>query len=192
MTSSATLPTSGAPAPARPAGSGSRRWVVPAAFLLGLLGVLGAAVLGQDEEPGAPLGAVATVPGGLARVNGVLPEEPAAGAPATGDGTTGNGTTGDGAAEDGTHRVRVLLELTALEPGGVDFDAADWEVERLGGGSSRAVNASVPERTLVQGEALRTELLFEVPDRALELTLEGPRSARLSLGTDHHRGGGPR
>ncbi|WP_424346935.1 hypothetical protein [Kocuria sp. CH-021] len=187
MTSSATLPTSGAPALARTAGSGSRRWVVPAVFLLGLLGVLGAAVLGQDEEPGAPLGAVATVPGGLARVNGVLPEEPETGAPAIGDGITG-----DGAAEDGTHRVRVLLELTALEPDGVDFDAADWEVERLGGGSSRAVHASVPERALVQGEALRTELLFEVPDRALELTLEGPRGARLSLGTDHHRGGGPR
>ncbi|WP_298584703.1 hypothetical protein [uncultured Kocuria sp.] len=182
MTSSATLPASGAPARARPAGRGSRLWVLPAVFLLGLLGVLGAAVLGQDEEPGAPLGAVATVPGGLARVNGVLPEEPDAGAPAAGSET----------AEDGTHRVRILLELTALEPGGVDFDAADWEVERLGGESSRALHASVQEQALAQGEALRTELLFEVPDRALELTLEGPRSARLSLGTDHHRGGGPR
>ncbi|MEX5294027.1 hypothetical protein QYM41_01940 [Kocuria sp. CPCC 205268] len=182
MTTSATLPTSGAPAPARPAGRGSRRWVVPAVFLLGLLGVLGGAVLGQDEEPGAPLGAVATVPGGLARVNGVLPEEPEPGAPAAGDGT----------AEDGTHRVRVLLELTALESGGVDFDAADWEVERLGGESSRVLHASVQDQALAQGGVLRTELLFEVPDRALELTLEGPRSARLSLGTDHHRGGGPR
>lgn len=181
MTASATLPTAGTDTPPRPAGRASRRWVVPAVFLLGLLGVLGGAVLGQ-EEPGAPLGAVAPVPGGLARVNGVLPQEAGEGTP----------TAGDEPAEDGTHRVRVLLELTALESGGVDFDAADWEVERLGGGASPAVHASVPEHAVPQGGVLRTELLFEVPDRALELTLEGPRGARLSLGTDHHRGGGPR
>lgn len=170
------LPTAGHDAPARPVRRASRRWVVPAVFLLGLLGILGGAALGQDEEPGAPLGAVAPVPGGLARVNGVLPEEPAGGA----------------TDEDGTHRVRVLLELTALEAGGVDFDAADWEVRRLGGGAARVEHASVQAQPVAQGQVLRTELLFEVPDRALELTLEGPRNARLSLGTDHHRGGGPR
>jgi hypothetical protein len=182
MTASATLPTAGHEAPAPASGRASRRWVVPAVFLLGVLGILGGAVLGQDEEPGAPLGAVAPVPGGLARVNGVLPEEAGEGVPAA----------RDEPAEDGTHRVRVLLELTALEAGGVDFDAADWEVQRLGGGAARLEHASVQEQPVPQGQVLRTELLFEVPDRALELTLEGPRNARLSLGTDHHRGGGPR
>ena len=176
MTASATLPTAGAPT--RSEGRGTRRWLLPALFLLAVLGVLGGAVLGQGEEPGAPLGAVAPVPGGLARVNGVLP--------------AGDGPAGDASVEDDSHRVRVLLELTALEAGGVDFDAADWEVRRLGGGASRAVHATVQEQTVLQGGVLRTELLFEVPDRALELTLEGPRGARLSLGTDHHRGGGPR
>jgi hypothetical protein len=166
--------------------------VVPAVFLLGLLGILGGAALGQDEEPGAPLGAVAPVPGGLARVNGVLPEEPAAGKEPAGDEPAGEKPAGDAPDEDGTHRVRVLLELTALEAGGVDFDAADWEVRRLGGGAARVEHASVQAQPVAQGQVLRSELLFEVPDRALELTLEGPRNARLSLGTDHHRGGGPR
>lgn len=184
MTASATLPTAGAPA--RSESRGTRRWLLPALFLLAVLGVLGGAVLGPGEEPGAPLGAVAPVPGGLARVNGVLPEDAGGGVSA------GDGPAGDASVEDDSHRVRVLLELTALEAGGVDFDAADWEVQRLGGGASRAVHATVQEQTVLQGGVLRTELLFEVPDRALELTLEGPRSARLSLGTDHHRGGGPR
>jgi hypothetical protein len=186
------LPTAGPDAPARPVGRASRRWVVPAVFLLGLLGILGGAALGQDEEPGAPLGAVAPVPGGLARVNGVLPEEPAAGKEPAGDEPAGEKPAGDAPDEDGTHRVRVLLELTALEAGGVDFDAADWEVRRLGGGAARVEHASVQAQPVAQGQVLRSELLFEVPDRALELTLEGPRNARLSLGTDHHRGGGPR
>lgn len=181
MTTSTVLPDAGSADPDRPPRAARRRWLVPAAFLLGLTGILGVAVLGQDEAPSAPLGAVAPVPGGLARINGVLPVE-------DGDGPAAQ----DEPAEGGTHRVRVLLELTALEAEGVDFDAADWTVNRLGGGESEAVRASVQERSIGQGEVLQAELLFEVPDRALELTLEGPERARLSLGADHHHGGGPR
>ncbi|MFI7579400.1 hypothetical protein [Kocuria kalidii] len=164
----------------RPGGRVRRRRLLPVVFLLGLGGVLGGAVLAPEEAPGAPLGAVAPVPGGLARINGVLPE---------GDAVPG---AGDEEAGDGTHRVRVLLELTALEPGGIDFRADDWVVERLGGGESPVLQASVAEQSVPQGDVLLAELLLEVPDRALELTLDGAGDARLSLGSDHHRGGGPR
>jgi hypothetical protein len=148
--------------------------------VLGLGGVLGGAALAQDEVPSTPLGAVAPVTGGLARINGVLPEGEAV--PGAGDEVT----------QDGTHRVRVLLELTALEPDGIGFHADDWAVERLGGGESPVLQSSVTETSVRQGDVLLTELVFEVPDRALELTLEGAGEARLSLGSDHHRGGGPR
>lgn len=157
-----------------------RRRLLPAVLVLGLGGVLGGAALAQDEVPSTPLGAVAPVPGGLARINGVLPE-----------GETVPGPQ-DEQAEDGTHRVRVLLELTALEPGGIDFAADDWAVERLGGGESPVLQASATQESVRQGDVLLAELVFEVPDRALELVLDGADDVRLSLGADHHRGAGPR
>lgn len=184
MTTSAT-PTAVGPA-GGPAGEGRpterarRRWLLPAAFLLGVGGILGGAALAEEEAPSTPLGAVAPVPGGLARINGVLPED---------DVVPG---AGGEKAEDGTHRVRVLLELTALESDGIDFRADDWVVDRLGGGESPVLQASVAEESVPQGDVLLTELVLEVPDRALELTLDGAGDARLSLGSDHHRGSGPR
>lgn len=156
-----------------------RRRLLPAVLVLGLGGVLGSAALAQDEAPSTPLGAVAPVPGGLARINGVLPEDETVPGPQ------------DEQGEDGVHRVRVLLELTALEPGGIDFAADDWAVERLGGGESPVLQASAPEESVRQGDVLLAELVFEVPDRALELVLDGAGDARLSLGADHHRGAGP-
>ncbi|MFI7493782.1 hypothetical protein ACH9D2_03525 [Kocuria sp. M4R2S49] len=180
MTTSATPTAAGPAGEVRPAGRARRRRLLPAVFLLGLGGILGGAALAQEEVPSTPLGAVAPVPGGLARVNGVLPDVDVA--PRSGDERT----------EDGTHRVRVLLELTAMEPDGIDFRADDWVVERLGGGVSPVLRASVAEESIPQGEVLLTELVVEVPDRALELTLDGAGDARLSLGSDHHRGGGPR
>lgn len=187
--STSTTPTDTAPAAGPVAGTagddrrsvwGRRRRLLPAVFVLGLGGVLGGAVLAQDEAPSTPLGAVAPVPGGLARINGVLPEDETV------------PSSRDEQAEDGTHRVRVLLELTALEPGGIDFEADDWTVGRLGGGQSPVLQASATEEPVRQGDVLRAELVFEVPDRALELVLDGAGGARLSLGADHHRGAGPR
>jgi hypothetical protein len=31
-------------------------------------------------------------------------------------------------------------------------------------------------------------MVFEIPDRAVEMVLDGPGAARLSLGTEHHSG----
>lgn len=169
----------------RPAHQGHRRrlrWVLPALFLVLVLAVLGRSVLQEDERPSVPLGAVTEVPGGLVRVNGVLPDEQ--------PGAPGGPVPADlaGPLPAGLHRMRVLLELTALEPGGVEFVTQDWSVRRLGQRTSSPLWASTPEGTLEQGESLQVALVFEVPDKAVELVLEGD-GARLALGTGHHAGG---
>ncbi|WP_143709866.1 hypothetical protein [Kocuria flava] len=172
------MTTTTAPSTARragpgPGGPGRRRWMLPGAVTLALGLALGGAAVLQEDRPSTPLGAVAQVPGGLARVNGVLPEDEQA----------------PGQADDGVHRVRVLLELTAVDPSGVAFRAEDWAVERLGARRTAALQAAPRQRTVDQGDVLRTELVFEVPDRAVEVVLVGADGTRLSLGADHHGGG---
>ena len=84
----------------------------------------------------------------------------------------------------------VLLELTAMDPEGLEFAADDYAVDRLGGLRAPVAWASPAEASMAQGERLQAELIFEVPDKALELTLEGAGGVRLSMGADHHSGGG--
>lgn len=161
--------------------------MLPALFLLAVLLVLAHGALFAEKEPGAMLGASESVPGGLARLNGVMPytqfvAQEGRDVPAE--------LAGD--VPSGTHLVIVLLELTAMEPEGLEFDADDYVVERLGGRTSQVVWASPSEASLAQGESMQAELVFEVPDKALELTLEGPGDVRLAMGTDHHSGGGAR
>lgn len=158
-----------------------RRWVVPAVFLVVLLAVLGRGMFTQ-EAPSTMLGASGYVPGGLARLNGVLPYAQAGPRP----GEVPPELTGPVAP--GNHRVQVLLELTAMEPEGLEFDAEDYLVERLGGGHSPVVWTSIRQASLKQGETVMAELVFELPDQAVELILEGAGDARLSLGAEHHSG----
>ena len=84
--------------------------------------------------------------------------------------------------------MQVLLELTAMEPEGIEFNTEDYAVERLGGRQSQVVWASTRQASLEQGETLRAELVYELPDQAVELILEGDGNARLSLGAEHHSG----
>ena len=67
--------------------------------------------------------------------------------------------------------------------------ADDYVVERLGGRTSQVVWASPSEAPLARNETVQAELVFEVPDKALELTLAGAGDVRLSMGTEHHSGG---
>ncbi|WP_344123806.1 hypothetical protein [Kocuria aegyptia] len=164
-----------------------RRWILPALFLLAVLLVLGHSAVSAEEEPSTMLGASASVPGGLARLNGVMPykefvalENREVPAELAGD------------VPSGAHQVVVLLELTAMDPEGLEFTADDYVVDRLGKNRSPVVWSSPSEASLAQGQTMQAELVFEVPDKALELTLEGADDVRLSMGSDHHSGGGRR
>ena len=54
----------------------------------------------------------------------------------------------DGAPAAGTHRVRLLVRITALEPDGVRLDARDFSISGLGREHFRPLWASPPARTL--------------------------------------------
>lgn len=141
------------------------------------------ASLAAESEPIAALGAAAPVPGGLARVNGVIPLER-------------DGWLPDDApavltepVADGAHRVRILLELTALDAQGVDFSAADYTILGLGSGSPGVLWASPEESEARQGEVISATLVFEIPNLAVDLTLRGEDGSRLALGVGHHTPG---
>ncbi|WP_241979908.1 hypothetical protein [Cryobacterium glaciale] len=122
------------------------------------------------------------VDGGVARINGVIPLEidgwlPTRPAPEL-----------SGAAQPGTHRVRVLVELTALEPQGVEFVAADYSIEGLGVTVPAVLWSSPTRQAVGQGETILATLVFEIPNKAIALVLEINQNARLSLGVEHHVG----
>lgn len=161
---------------------GRRRFLIPAALLalvaLVLVGVLTAA----PRTPAALLGASAPVDGGVARIQGVIPTEE--------DGWTPPGPAPALAtpAGEGAHRVRILVELTALGAEGLSYDPAEYAVSALGNSSWAPVWVSPEPVMLRQGETEDAVLVFELPDRAIDLTLEMPGGPGLSLGTGHHRG----
>lgn len=158
---------------------------VPAVLLLGLgSGLAWVLSNNAEEEPSTMLGATDEIDGGLARINGIIPLE-----------TDGWAPVGDPAAlaepvAEGAHRVRILLELTALEAEGIDFRASDYAVEGLGAGEPRVIWSSPAEVTAEQGETIEAVLVFEIPNQAIALELSGADDLRLSMGTDHHTSAG--
>lgn len=160
------------------------RILVPAALLVGVLGGTTWVLTNNvEEEPPALLGASDTVDGGLARIHGILPLESDGWEPPA------NGAALETAVPDGAHRVRVLLELTALEPDGITFRASDYFIDGLGTGEPHVIWASPSEHTAEQGETIDATLVFEIPNKALALVLSDDGDTRLSLGTDHHTAG---
>lgn len=157
------------------------RILVPAVLVAGMLG--GAAWLltnSVEEEPPVLLGASDSVDGGIARINGILPLESDGWEPPV------NGAALETAVPDGAHRVRVLLELTALEPDGISFRASNYFIDGLGTGEPRVIWASPSSRAAQQGESIDATLVFEIPNQALALVLSDGGETRLSLGTEHH------
>lgn len=151
--------------------------------LLALVGALLVNILTVDRRPApAPLGASATVSGGLARIHGVIPLENDGWMPPTGSDTLANPPGKE------LHRVRILLELTAMEADGLTFDPAEYAVSSLGKARWKAVWASSGPKIAPQGDIVTTTLVFELPDRAIDLSLEMPGGPGLSLGTSHHKG----
>jgi hypothetical protein len=159
------------------------RILVPA-ILLALVGTLVASVLmAAPRTPPALLGASGSLTGGLARIHGVIPIEVDGWNPPT---------PSEALAEppgEELHRVRILLEVTAMEQEGLSFDPSRYAVSALGTGSWKPIWFSPAPATARQGESINATLVYELPDRAIDLALELPGGPGLSLGAGHHRGG---
>lgn len=161
-----------------------RTKILVPAVLLALVGTLVAGILmAAPRTPPALLGASADIDGGLARIHGVIPVEVDGWAPPTPSEVLANPPGQD------IHRVRILVELTAMEKDGLSFDPSQYVVSALGAGSWKPVWFSPAPATARQGESIDAALVFELPDRAIDLTLEVPGGPGLSLGAGHHRGG---
>jgi hypothetical protein len=153
-------------------------------MLLALVGAIVASLLmSTPRKPPAPLGASASVTGGVARINGVIPTDVDGWMPAAASAALVN------PPGEGLHRVRILLELTALEQSGLSFDPSNYSVSGLGAGKWKALWSSAPRPAAAQGESINATLVYELPDRAVDLTLELPGGQELSLGAGHHQGG---
>lgn len=158
-----------------------RRLQIPLTVLGALLLLAAGAVIAtpRTETTGTMLGASGAVSGGIARINGVIPLETDGWLPAA------RSTIFTEPARDGTHRVRIILELTALDPAGIDYDAENFTIEGWGSGTSRLVWAEPTSAVLAQGEVVTATQVFEIPNLAIELTLRANQS-RFALGTGHH------
>lgn len=159
------------------------RFLVPVVLLVLVGAVLATVLTAAPRTPPTLLGASATVDGGLARIQGVIPTEVDSWTPPTPSAALAVPT------GDGVHRVRILVELTALEGEGLSFDPREYSVSGLGDASWAPVWFSPEPAEVRQGEVVDAMLVFELPDRAIDLTLEVPGSSGLSLGAGHHRSG---
>ncbi|MDJ0339897.1 hypothetical protein [Cryobacterium sp. PH31-O1] len=144
-----------------------------------VMAALAVVLLLTGTKPSTPLGETAAVPGGLARISAVIPLESDGWVPPRSADRLA------GPAQPGAHRVRILLELTTTDAVGLTFDAADYSLSGLG---SRATALWVdPGRQVAPaGASVLATLIFEIPNQAIALVLDGPQGARLSLGTAHH------
>lgn len=169
---------------AKPAASGKRRRLIliPVA-MLSLIGLaLAYLFVTAQPEPSVPLGASASIPGGMASISAIVPVEDDGWEPEDNDDAL------DGAPAEGTHRVRLVVRITALEPGGLRLDPGNFSISGLGREQFRPLWQSPAAADLKQGESIGATLVFELPDKAVALVLDGPGGSRLSLGLAHHTG----
>ncbi|MFC9335586.1 hypothetical protein [Arthrobacter sp. NPDC057009] len=156
--------------------------LIPLSLLCALGLLLGYLFLTAKPEPSTPLGASAVIPGGTARVSDVVPLEKDGWLPPE------RVQVLDAGPSAGTHRVRILVQFTALDGDGIGLDTSQFAVTGLGAGSIRPLWAAPGKAQLRQGDSADATLVFELPNRAVALVLEGPDNTRLSLGLSHHTG----
>ncbi len=156
--------------------------LIPAALLCAIAIALTYLFLTFRPEPSVPLGAVATIPGGMASIGGIVPLENDNWEPAEDDDVFST------SPPEGSHRVRIVVNVTSLEADRMQLNAGDFTVSGLGSAEVRPLWSSPVAAELRQGESVAANLVFEVPDKAIALVLEGPGQARLSLGLAHHNG----
>lgn len=169
---------------AKPAARGRRRrlMLIPVAMLAAIGLALAYLFLTAQPEPSVPLGASASIPGGMASIGEIVPVEDDGWEPDDNDDAL------DGAPAEGSHRVRLVVRITALEPGGLHVDTGGFRISGLGREQFRPLWQSPAAADLKQGEAVGATLVFELPDKAVALVLDGPGGSRLSLGLSHHTG----
>ena len=160
------------------------RFLVPALLLVLVTSIALSALTAPPRTPPVLLGASTDVQGGLARIQGVIPLEEDDWMPAT----PSPALTEPPAEEH--HRVRILLALTAMEDDGLFFDPDQYTVSGLGTDSWGALWSSPDSVQVGQGQTIDAVLVFEIPDRAIDLTLELPEGPGLALGPGHHREAG--
>ena len=165
-----------------PGASRRRRMLLPLAFLVIIGLALACLFLTERPAPSVPLGAAASIPGGMAGIGEIMPVEDDGWEP------DGDDDALDGAPAPGSHWVRVLVRITALEPGGVRLEGRNFSITGLGSDRYRPLWESPSVVDLKQSESAGATLIFEVPDKAVALVLEGPGNSRLSLGLSHHTG----
>ena len=160
-----------------------RRLILIPIAMLSLIGLaLAYLFLTAQPEPSVPLGASASIPGGMASIGEIVPVEDDGWEPEDNDDAL------DGAPAEGSHRVRLLVRITALEPGGLRLDTGNFSISGLGREQFRPLWQSPAAADLKQGESVGATLIFELPDKAVALVLDGPGGSRLSLGLSHHTG----
>ncbi|MEC5181621.1 hypothetical protein [Arthrobacter sp. CG_A4] len=159
-----------------------RALLIPLTLLLAIGLALSFLFLTAKPAPSVPLGASALIPGGMASISEIVPLE------ADGWQPGASGAALSGTPPGGSHRVRLVVRLTALDAAGVQVAAGGFTVTGLGSLKAQPIWSSAPDTALRQGESHGTTLIFEVPDRAVALVLEGPGSSRLSMGLAHHSG----
>jgi len=160
-----------------------RRLIVIPLILLGLLAAgLGYLFTTAEAKPSTQLGAPAEVPGGIALVTGIVPVESDGWEPPSPAASLRP------PVQQGAHRVRVQVQFTAMDPQGLALDPAAFVVDGLGSGRPQPLWTSPQSRLLAQGESVEATMVFELPDKAVALVLEGPGGGRLSLGKSHHSG----
>lgn len=156
--------------------------LIPLSLLGAIAVVLGYLFVTAKPEASVPLGASAVIPGGMARINGVVPLEDDGWLPPV---------PSDALAQplaEGSHRVRLVVQHTALENTGINLDASKYSVRGFGGRSLHHLWSSPALAQLRQGDSVDVTMVFELPDKATTLVLEGPEGTRLSLGLAHHSG----
>jgi hypothetical protein len=172
------------PDAAGPGRTGARRrrklLLIPISLLCALGLVLGYLFLTAKPEASTPLGASAAVPGGTARINGIIPLEKDGWLPPERVQVLDEGPSA------GTHRVRILVQFTALEGEGVAVDTSQFSVTGLGANSIHPLWTSPGKTQLKPGDTADATMVFELPNQAIALVLEGPGNTRLSLGLSHH------
>ncbi|WP_258006388.1 hypothetical protein [Arthrobacter sp. AFG20] len=172
------------PATAATSRTGTRRrrklLLIPLSLLCALALVLGYLFLTAKPEASTALGASAVIPGGTARINGVIPLEKDGWLPPERVQVLDEGPSA------GTHRVRILVQFTALEGEGTTLDTSQFSVTGLGANSIHPLWTAPAKAELQQGDTADATMVFELPNQAIALVLEGPGNTRLSLGLSHH------